>query len=102
MGIYKNYIAGEWVDGVDTIRRINPSDTNDVVAECAAASAQQVADAVAASRSVFKQWSQTTTQARADLLTNVATELLNRKDELGEWIAREEGKTRPEGVGEIN
>src|SRR5215831_15135959 len=101
MAIYKNFIAGEWVAGVDTLRSINPSDTNDVVAECAVASAQQVADAVAAARIAFSKWSQTTTQTRADLLNNIATELLNRKDELGELIAREEGKTRAEGIGEI-
>jgi aldehyde dehydrogenase (NAD+) len=101
MAIYKNFIAGEWVAGVDTLRSINPSDTNDLVAECAVASAQQVADAVAAARIAFSKWSQTTTQTRADLLNNIATELLNRKDELGELIAREEGKTRAEGIGEI-
>src|SRR5215471_7866031 len=102
MAVYKNFIAGEWVGGADTIRSINPSDTNDVVAECAAASVQQVADAVASARAAFKHWSQTTTQVRADLLNNIAAELLNRKDELGELLAREEGKTRAEGIGEIN
>ena len=34
MAVYRNYIAGEWVDGSDVIRSVNPSDTNDVVAEC--------------------------------------------------------------------
>src|SRR5215813_3630478 len=101
MVLCKNFIAGEWVDGVDTLRSINPSDTNEVLAECAVASTQQVADAVAAARTAFTKWSQTTTQTRADVLNNIATELLNRKDELGELIAREEGKTRGEGIGEI-
>src|SRR5881394_2632116 len=100
MAVFKNLIAGEWVDGPETIRSINPSDTNDVVAECAAASAQQVKDGVASARAAFKQWSQTTTQTRADLLNNIATELFNRREELGELIAREEGKTRAEGIGE--
>jgi alpha-ketoglutaric semialdehyde dehydrogenase len=102
MGVYKNLIAGEWVDGADVLRSINPSDTNDVVAECAVASASQVADAVASARTAFKQWSQTTTQTRSDLLNNIATEMFNRKDELGELLAREEGKTRAEAVGEMN
>ncbi len=102
MNVYKNLIAGEWVSSGSTIRSINPSDTNDIVAECAAATAQQVADAVAAARATFRSWSQTTTQTRADLLNNIGSELLNRKDELGELLAREEGKTRAEGIGEIN
>ncbi len=101
MGVLKNFIAGEWVDGADTIRSVNPSDTNDVVAECAAASARQVADAAASARVAFRQWSETTTQMRSDLLTTIANELLNRKEELGELIAREEGKTRAEGIGEM-
>ncbi len=84
-----------------TIRSLNPSDTNDVVAECAAASAKQVADAVASARAASKPWSQTTTQVRSDLLNKIATELMDRREELGELIAREEGKTRPEGIGEV-
>jgi acyl-CoA reductase-like NAD-dependent aldehyde dehydrogenase len=102
MGVYKNLIAGEWVEGSDVLRSINPSDTNEIVAECTAASASQVADAVASARVAFKQWSQTTTQTRSDLLNNIAAEMLNRKDELGELLAREEGKTRAEAVGEMN
>src|SRR5690349_7742956 len=102
MNFYKNLIAGEWIAGADTIRSINPSDTNDIVGECAAASAEQVQNAVLAARAAFRHWSQTTTQTRADVLNNVAAELLSRKEELGELLAREEGKTRLEGIGEIN
>jgi alpha-ketoglutaric semialdehyde dehydrogenase len=101
MEMCKNLIGGEWVASDETIRSINPSDTNDIVAECAAASPRQVADATTAARGAFKTWSQTTTQARADLLNNIANELLNRKDQLGELLAREEGKTRAEGIGEL-
>lgn len=101
MEVRKNLIGSEWVAGAQTIRSINPSDTDEVVAECAAASAQQVADAAAAARIAQKQWSQSTTQVRSDLLTTVANELLARKEELGELIAREEGKTRAEGMGEM-
>jgi alpha-ketoglutaric semialdehyde dehydrogenase len=102
MKALKNYIGGDWLDGGEVIRSINPSDTNDVLAECASASAKQVADAVAGARAAFTQWSQTTTQVRADLLNKIGTELMDRKEELGELLAREEGKTRAEGIGEIN
>ena len=102
MALLKNYVAGEWVDGADTVKSINPSDTADVVGECAAASAEQVKDATAAARAAFKVWSQTTTQLRSDVLHAVGTELLERREELGELLAREEGKTRAEGIGEIN
>ncbi len=29
---YRNYIAGEWVEGATSSQDINPSDTSDVVA----------------------------------------------------------------------
>jgi aldehyde dehydrogenase (NAD+) len=39
-------------------------------------------------------------QARADTLDQIGTEILARKDELGALLARTEGKTLPEAVGE--
>jgi aldehyde dehydrogenase (NAD+) len=33
MTLNKNYIAGDWVEGVDVNRNLNPSNTNDVVGE---------------------------------------------------------------------
>ncbi|MGF1591756.1 MAG: aldehyde dehydrogenase family protein [Kiloniellaceae bacterium] len=96
----KNLIAGAWVDGPDTVDNINPSDTNDVIDSYARADGKQVNDAVAAAKAAFPAWSTGPIQARANLLAAVAREVMARKDELGELLAREEGKTRPEGVGE--
>jgi alpha-ketoglutaric semialdehyde dehydrogenase len=98
----KNLIGGEWVDGdAGTIVTVSPSDTNDVIAECASASPKQVADAAAAARQAFGIWSKTGPQARADLLNTVANEIWTRREEMGEALAREEGKTRAEGIGEV-
>ncbi len=101
MGIHQNLVAGEWVDGADAAPNINPSDTNDVVGEYAMASREQVADAVAAARSAGPAWRRTTTQARSDILFKIGSELFERRDELGELLAREEGKTRAEATGEV-
>ena len=38
---------------------------------------------------------------RADVLGKAGAELLSRRDELGELLAREEGKTRAEAIGEV-
>ena len=102
MEVLQNLIAGAWTDGTDAIASINPSDTDEVVGECAAASEAHVADAAAAARAALEPWSHTTTQARSDLLNQIGTELLERKEELGELLAREEGMTRREGIGEIH
>lgn len=101
MALHKNYIAGEWVAGDDINLDVNPSDTKDVVGEYAFASAAQVADAAAAARKALGAWSRTTTQARSDLLSKISIELFDRKEELGELLAREEGKTRAEAIGEV-
>jgi aldehyde dehydrogenase (NAD+) len=39
-------------------------------------------------------------QARADALDKIGTEILARREELGTLLAREEGKTKAEGIGE--
>src|SRR5690606_3335172 len=38
---------------------------------------------------------------RSEALDKVGDEILARKEELGELLSREEGKTRPEGIGEV-
>ena len=80
---------------------VNPSDTNDIVGEYASASIADVTQALAAARTAFPAWSRTTAQVRADMLTKAAAELLARREEIGELLAREEGKTRAEGIGEV-
>ena len=39
-------------------------------------------------------------QARADALDAIGSEILSRKEELGRLLAREEGKSLPESIGE--
>ena len=97
---YKNFIAGEWVDGATVTRDINPSNTNDVVGEYAQADAGQTGAAVAAAHAAFPAWSRTTPQERHDILLRVSTEILARREELGRLLSREEGKTLAEGIGE--
>ena len=99
--MHKNFIAGEWVAGAQTSPNINPSDTRDVIGEYAQASAQQVSDAIAAAHAAFPAWAAATPQQRADVLDSAGSEILARRNELGDLLAREEGKTLAEGVGEV-
>ncbi|UFZ07756.1 aldehyde dehydrogenase family protein [Bradyrhizobium ontarionense] len=98
--ILKNFIAGEWIDGTGVTRNINPSNTNDVVGEYAKADKAQTEKAVAAAKAAFPAWSRSTPQERYDALNKISAEILSRKEELGRLLAREEGKTLPEGIGE--
>lgn len=99
--MYQNLIAGEWLDGVSAAANHNPSDISDVIGEYAQASAEQTADAIDAASGAFGAWSNSSIQTRADALDSIGNEILARKDELGDMLAREEGKTLPEAVGEV-
>jgi aldehyde dehydrogenase (NAD+) len=99
--MFQNYIGGEWVDGPGAQENINPSDTGDIIGRYAAANADQATAAVAAAAAAFPQWSVTTPQQRADTLDRVGSEILARQVELGDLLAREEGKTTPEARGEV-
>lgn len=98
---FKNFVGGAWVDGAGLCRNINPSDTNDVIGEYAKADRAQTEQAIAAAKAAFPAWSRSTPQERYDALNRISAEILARKDELGRLLAREEGKTLPEGVGEV-
>lgn len=101
MSLFQNLIGGEWVQGVSSTHNINPSNTSDVVGEYAGASVKQVGEAIVAARAAFPSWSRTTGQLRADILLRAADEIFARRAELGELLSREEGKTLPEGIGEV-
>jgi aldehyde dehydrogenase (NAD+) len=96
----QNYIGGQWVDGAGVNRNINPSNVEDLVGEYASADAEQTRGAIAAAQEAFARWAQSTPQQRFDALDAVGTEILARKSELGDLLAREEGKTLPEAIGE--
>lgn len=100
MTAHPNLIGGEWVAGTPS-PNINPSDTSDVVGEYDQASVEQAADAVAAAGAALPAWARGSTQARADMLQTVSAEILGRRDELADLLAREEGKTRREALGEV-
>jgi acyl-CoA reductase-like NAD-dependent aldehyde dehydrogenase len=99
--ILRNYIGGQWLEGAGVYRNINPSNTNDVVGEYATADSSQIVDAITAAKAAFPAWSHSTPQARYEALNKISEEILARKAELGRLLSREEGKTLPEGIGEV-
>ena len=99
--MFKNLIGGEWVEGPRVSRNINPSDTRDLVGEFAQADAAQARQAIAAASQAQGAWGLSTPQQRFDILDAAGAEILSRKAELGDLLAREEGKTLPEAIGEV-
>jgi alpha-ketoglutaric semialdehyde dehydrogenase len=98
---FANLIAGEWLGGNSATSNRNPSNLDDVVGDYAQANKTQAEAAIAAAKKSFANWSNSSIQQRFDILDAVGSELLARKEELGELLSREEGKTRPKGIGEV-
>jgi len=101
MAVFHNYIAGNWIAGASATANRNPSNLADVIGDYAQADATQANDAIAAAVRAFPAWANGSIQERANSLDKIGSEILARKDELGRLLSREEGKTLPEGVGEV-
>lgn len=96
-----NFIAGEWVAGDSEVENRNPSDISDLIGNYAQASSGQLDDALGAARRAQSEWAATGLEARQSALMKIGNALMERSGELGELLAREEGKPRAEGVGEV-
>jgi aldehyde dehydrogenase (NAD+) len=96
-----NFIGGRWIEGASARRNINPSDTADVIDEFAHADAEQTLMAIDAAVAAHSAWAHSGIQLRADALDFVGNELSARREEIGALLAREEGKTLREAIGEV-
>jgi acyl-CoA reductase-like NAD-dependent aldehyde dehydrogenase len=96
-----HFIGGERVSGSALRDRENPSDTRDIVARYPQAGAAEVDAAVAAARKAFPAWAGASPEFRSDYLDRIGEMILQRRETLGRLLAREEGKTAAEGIGEV-
>jgi aldehyde dehydrogenase (NAD+) len=99
--LHRNLIGGKWLEGASATDNINPSNTKDVVGRYASAVRSDAEAAIRAAQAAAPEWGRSSIQKRHDILKAASDEILARKDELGRLLAREEGKTLLEGVGEV-
>ena len=99
---FPNYIAGTWVAGNDAAPNINPSDLNDTIGDYARANTNQTVEAIEAATVAFPKWRETSPLVRFEALDRIGSEILARVDELGDMLAREEGKTLSEAKAEAH
>jgi 1-pyrroline-5-carboxylate dehydrogenase len=95
------HIGGQERATRETSDSVSPIDTRMVVARVAAATAQDVDDAVSAARAAFPAWSRTPWPERAAHLEKAAEIIRERRYELAAWMIFEMGKSRIEALGEI-
>ena len=96
-----NLIAGEWVEGVSTVENRNPSDLSDLVGLFAQASSEQLDAALDEAQCAQREWANYGMERKQAVLMAIGTELMDRAEELGTLLSREEGKPLAEGKGEV-
>ncbi|MEM7524805.1 MAG: aldehyde dehydrogenase family protein [Pseudomonadota bacterium] len=93
-------IGGAWRDGGHALPNVNPSDLSDTIDHYAQAGVQECQEAVEAAAAAAPIWARVSPLMRSDLLRLAGDEVMARREELGEFLSREEGKIRREGVAE--
>jgi acyl-CoA reductase-like NAD-dependent aldehyde dehydrogenase len=91
MSDYGLIINGDKVSTENTFSVINPA-TEEVLAQCPAASKQQLDDAVAAARQAFKSWSRAPDEERAAACGKIAEVIGKHTEELAKILTQEQGK----------
>lgn len=98
---HMSLIDGQWADFGNYHPDINPANTDEVVGEFSYGNADAVDQAVAAAKRAAPGWAATTPQVRHDLLAAVGNALGANAENYGRILAREEGKTLAEAIGEV-
>src|SRR5690606_325397 len=99
--VLAHYVGGEWLEGEPVAESLNPSDTRDVVARVPVDDGRVMNAAVEAAKQAFPGWAGATPELRSDVLDRIGSAILARREELGQLLSREEGKTLAEGIGEV-
>ena len=95
------YVNGEAREGAGEEEERSPIDRDIVIGRFAAATPQDVADAVAAAKAFFPQWSGTPWQERSKILRRAADQISDRVFEYAALLALEVGKSRLEALGDV-
>ena len=95
-----HWINGERVSSERPGESLNPSNTNEIVARVPQGAAAEVDAAVAAAKAAFPAWSDASPEVRSDILDRASNILMDRREQVGRLMAREEGKTLQESIGE--
>jgi acyl-CoA reductase-like NAD-dependent aldehyde dehydrogenase len=93
-------IGGRLRGGDEVVADINPAAPDEAVAMVTLAGPDLAGEAVDAAAAAFPAWRDTPPPARGEVLRRAADRVDERADKIGRDLAREEGKTLVEAVGE--
>ena len=97
---FKCFVNGQWVTGKIVRNNINPSNLSDSLGNVHYATAEMTEYSVAAGQIAQRDWAAAGIQQRANVLDMAGNQILSRRESIGTVLAREEGKTRAEGIAE--
>jgi alpha-ketoglutaric semialdehyde dehydrogenase len=93
-------VGGRRLEGDEVVRDINPAAPEEHIATVTLAGPEIAAEAVEVAAAAFAAWRDTPPPTRGDVLRRAADLVDARADAIGRDLAREEGKTLAEAVGE--
>ncbi len=97
-----NYIAGQWVEGTSSIKNINPSDTSEIIDKYTTCTDEQFEQSIHSAAIAQKEWETVGIEKKSQILINIGEELIQKSQQIGELLSREEGKPLNEGIGEVS
>jgi aldehyde dehydrogenase (NAD+) len=95
-------VGGRRREGDEIVADINPADPDERVATVSLAGPELASEAVEAATGAFAGWREMPPPARGDVLRRAADVVDERAEVIGRDLAREEGKTLGEAVGETH
>jgi aldehyde dehydrogenase (NAD+) len=101
--LYKNYIAGKWVQAGSgkTFENRNPANREDLIGIFPASGQEDVDAAVSAAKEAFIKWRLVPAPKRGEMLFKAGELLLSRKEEIARVMTREMGKILKETRGDV-
>ncbi|MEA5564772.1 L-glutamate gamma-semialdehyde dehydrogenase [Anabaena sp. UHCC 0399] len=99
---YLPLIDGEYVNTLEVIDSVNPSNFSEVVGKVGLISVEQAELAMQAAKAAFPGWRRTPVKERAGILRRAAELMEARRAELSAWIVLEVGKPVKEADAEVS
>lgn len=101
--VYRNLIAGQWVDcqSKQTFANVNPANTDEILGHFQASGPEDANAACDAATKAQPAWSALPAPRRGEYLFKAAELLESRLDKVAKDMTQEEGKTLPEAKGEV-
>lgn len=102
MQMLKDYINGQWVEGIGNFIDVYNPSTGEVIAKVPVTTENNVAKAIEAAAEAFQTWKDVPLQKRVGYLFKLRDALVNRKEELAQLISTDQAKHIVDARAEVD